>query len=89
MRENPVKRKLAGGGIALGTMAFEFNSTGLARLIAGAGAEFCVFDQEHTIGECNGLLYVMRHQHSSKAVLPPLSFDHLLHFDACRRIECT
>ncbi len=48
MRENPVKRSLAAGGTALGTMAFEFNTAGLARLAAGAGAEFCVFDQEHT-----------------------------------------
>jgi 2-keto-3-deoxy-L-rhamnonate aldolase RhmA len=48
MRENPVKRTIASGGVALGTMAFEFNTTGLARLAAGAGAEFCIFDQEHT-----------------------------------------
>ena len=48
MRENAVKRRLAEGGVALGTMAFEFNTTGLARLAAGAGAEFVVFDQEHT-----------------------------------------
>jgi len=48
MRENPVKRALASGGFAFGTMAFEFNTTGLARLAAGAGAEFCIFDQEHT-----------------------------------------
>ena len=48
MRENPVKHRLAEGGVALGTMAFEFNTTGLARLAAGAGAEFVVFDQEHT-----------------------------------------
>src|SRR5439155_4892018 len=48
MRENPVKRKLAAGGVALGTMVFEFATTGIARLAAGAGAEFVVFDQEHT-----------------------------------------
>ena len=48
MRENPVKRTIASGGVSLGTMAFEFNTTGLARLAAGAGAEFVVFDQEHT-----------------------------------------
>ncbi|MGE3913967.1 MAG: aldolase/citrate lyase family protein, partial [Chloroflexota bacterium] len=48
MRENPVKREIATGGVSLGTMAFEFNSTGLARLAAGAGAEFIIFDQEHT-----------------------------------------
>ena len=48
MRENQVKRTLADGGVALGSMAFEFNTTGFARLAAGAGAEFVVFDQEHT-----------------------------------------
>jgi len=48
MRENPVKRKLADGGVALGTMVFEFATTGIARLAAGAGAEFVIFDQEHT-----------------------------------------
>jgi len=48
MRENPVKRTLGEGGIALGTMVFEFATTGIARLAAGAGAEFVLFDQEHT-----------------------------------------
>ena len=48
MRENPVKRTIASGGVSLGTMAFEFNTPGLARLAAGAGAKFCIFDQEHT-----------------------------------------
>jgi 2-dehydro-3-deoxyglucarate aldolase/4-hydroxy-2-oxoheptanedioate aldolase len=48
MRKNPVKWTLASGGVALGTMAFEFNTTGLARLAASAGAEFIIFDQEHT-----------------------------------------
>lgn len=48
MRENTVKRRLSAGGIALGTMVFEFATPGLARLAAAAGAEFVVFDQEHT-----------------------------------------
>src|SRR5262249_38137742 len=30
------------------TMMFEFNSTGIARIAAEAGAEFAVFDMEHT-----------------------------------------
>jgi 2-dehydro-3-deoxyglucarate aldolase/4-hydroxy-2-oxoheptanedioate aldolase len=47
MRRNPVKRKLAEGGVALGTMVFEFATPGLPRLAAAAGAEFAVFDQEH------------------------------------------
>ena len=48
MRTNGVKRTLDAGGVALGTMVFEFNTPGIARLAAAAGAEFVVFDQEHT-----------------------------------------
>lgn len=48
MRENSVKLQLQDGGTSLGTMVFEFNSTGIARLAAHAGAEFVIFDQEHS-----------------------------------------
>jgi 2-keto-3-deoxy-L-rhamnonate aldolase RhmA len=48
MRTNQVKRTLAGGGTVLGTIAFEFATEGLARLTASAGAEFLVWDQEHS-----------------------------------------
>jgi 2-keto-3-deoxy-L-rhamnonate aldolase RhmA len=48
MRENSVKRALAGGGTSIGTMIFEFNSTGIGRVAAAAGAEFVIFDMEHT-----------------------------------------
>jgi 2-dehydro-3-deoxyglucarate aldolase/4-hydroxy-2-oxoheptanedioate aldolase len=48
MRTNHVKRKLADGGVAIGTMMFEFNTTGIARIAAEAGADFAVFDMEHT-----------------------------------------
>ena len=48
MRENVVKRKVLAGEVSLGTMMFEFNTTGIARLAAVAGAEFAVFDMEHT-----------------------------------------
>jgi 2-keto-3-deoxy-L-rhamnonate aldolase RhmA len=48
MRPNPVKRALRAGGTALGTMVFEFDTPGLCRLAAGAGAEFVLFDMEHT-----------------------------------------
>ena len=50
MRENPVKRRLRDGGVVVGTFVFEFATTGIARLAAGAGAEFVVFDMEHTGG---------------------------------------
>lgn len=48
MRENKVKRTLRQGGVALGTMVFEFSTTGIARLTAAAGADFAVFDMEHS-----------------------------------------
>jgi 2-keto-3-deoxy-L-rhamnonate aldolase RhmA len=48
MRVNKVKRKLQAGGVAIGTMMMEFSTTGIARIAAGAGAEFAVFDMEHT-----------------------------------------
>jgi 2-keto-3-deoxy-L-rhamnonate aldolase RhmA len=48
MRTNTVKRTLSQGGVAIGTMFFEFNTTGVARIAANAGAEFALFDTEHT-----------------------------------------
>lgn len=48
MLANTVKRKLKNGEFVIGTMMFEFNTTGIARLAAAAGAEFVVFDMEHT-----------------------------------------
>lgn len=48
MKENRVKRTLRAGGVSIGTMVFEFNTTGIARLAAEAGAEFVIFDMEHT-----------------------------------------
>jgi 2-dehydro-3-deoxyglucarate aldolase/4-hydroxy-2-oxoheptanedioate aldolase len=48
MRTNQVKRTLASGGVAIGTMVFEFSTTGIARIVAEAGADFVVYDMEHT-----------------------------------------
>lgn len=48
MRANAVKRAVAGGGVAVGTMVFEFGTTGISRIAAAAGAEFVLFDMEHT-----------------------------------------
>ena len=48
MRVNKVKRKLDLGEVAIGTMMMEFSTTGIARIAAEAGAEFAVFDMEHT-----------------------------------------
>ena len=48
MRENRVKRALAEGSTSLGTMVFEFDSPGMGRIAAEAGAEFVCYDMEHT-----------------------------------------
>ena len=48
MRYNPVKRKLAAGGTAFGAMVFEFLSPGLPQIARNAGAEFLLYDMEHT-----------------------------------------
>lgn len=48
MRPNPVKTRLMAGGYAFGTMVFEFFTPGMAQIMAAAGAEFAVFDTEHS-----------------------------------------
>ena len=48
MIANPVRQKLLAGGTAFGTMAFEFFTPGLARILASAGAEYVILDQEHS-----------------------------------------
>jgi 2-keto-3-deoxy-L-rhamnonate aldolase RhmA len=48
MRDNPVKAKLASGGSSSGAMIFEFFSPGLPQICRNAGAEFVLFDMEHT-----------------------------------------
>ena len=48
LRPNPVRARLLAGGPAYGTMAFEFFTPGLPYVLAQAGAEFCIFDMEHS-----------------------------------------
>ena len=63
VRENAVKRKLAEGGTSVGLIVGEFTTTGTARIAAGAGADFVMFDMEHggiDIGAAKGLLAAAR-----------------------------
>ena len=48
MRPNPVKSRLAGGGHAVGTMAFEFFTPSLPQIVKAAGAQFLLYDMEHS-----------------------------------------
>jgi len=48
IRENPVKSALAAGQRCYGAMIFEFFSPGLPQICKNAGAQFVLFDMEHT-----------------------------------------
>ncbi len=48
MKQNSVKHMLADGGVSVGTMFMEFATDGIGRIAANAGAEFGVFDMEHS-----------------------------------------
>jgi 2-keto-3-deoxy-L-rhamnonate aldolase RhmA len=48
MKINTFKQRLADGGVAIGTTIFEFNTTGIGQIVSNAGADFVLFDMEHT-----------------------------------------
>ncbi len=48
MRDNPVKAKITAGGSSFGAMIFEFFTPGIAQICKAAGAEFILYDMEHT-----------------------------------------
>ena len=48
MRSNPVKSTLASGGRAFGAMIFEMFSPGLPQICKNAGADFVLYDMEHS-----------------------------------------
>ena len=48
MLHNHVKQKVQSGGTSIGTFMLEFATTGIGRLAAEAGAEFALYDMEHT-----------------------------------------
>jgi 2-dehydro-3-deoxyglucarate aldolase/4-hydroxy-2-oxoheptanedioate aldolase len=48
MGENAVMRAIAERGVAVGAMLFEFDTPAIMRMLASAGVDFALFDQEHT-----------------------------------------
>lgn len=65
---NSVKKKIQQGGVSIGTMVFEFNTPGIARIAAEAGAEFIVFDMEHTGWSFETLKLLFATTHGTKSV---------------------
>jgi 2-dehydro-3-deoxyglucarate aldolase/4-hydroxy-2-oxoheptanedioate aldolase len=81
MRENPVKRTLYAGGVAIGTMVFEFTTPGIGRIAEAAGADFVLFDQEHTpwgLETLAAAMTVMRFTRSVPLVRVPTLQPHLV-----------
>jgi len=81
MRTNTVKGTLNGGGVAVGTMIFEFNTPGIGRIAALAGAEFIVYDMEHTgwsIETIRMLIATTRAAETVPIVRVPATQHHLL-----------
>ena len=81
MRKNTVKETLANGGIAIGTMVFEFNTSGVSRIAGEAGAEFVIFDMEHTGWSIETIRNLVATSGASKAlpmVRVPATQYHLL-----------
>lgn len=68
MKTNTVKETLAQGGYAYGTMIFEFNTTGIGRIVGEAGAEFVVYDMEHTGWSIETIRMLIATTQSSKAL---------------------
>lgn len=82
MRTNTVKEKLARGDSAYGTMVFEFNTTGIGRIVGEAGAEFVIYDMEHTGWSIETIRMLIATTQSSKAlpmvgvpVMPVIQYD--------------
>ncbi len=48
MTTNYVKQKLLDNKISIGTMIFESNTPGIAKILETTGAEFALYDMEHT-----------------------------------------
>jgi 2-keto-3-deoxy-L-rhamnonate aldolase RhmA len=59
MSENAVTRAIAERGVAVGAMMFEFDTPGIMRILAAAGADFALFDLEHTGWDAQSLRRVL------------------------------
>ena len=59
MSENAITRAIADRGAAVGAMLFEFDTPGVMRILAAAGADFALFDLEHTAWDPGSLRRVL------------------------------
>jgi 2-dehydro-3-deoxyglucarate aldolase/4-hydroxy-2-oxoheptanedioate aldolase len=83
VRNNQVKQTLQRGGVAMGVMCLEFATTGIGRLSAEAGAEFAVYDMEHTGWELETIRMLLATSRSADLVpivrVPVTSYHYIAH----------
>lgn len=81
MKENPVKRELERGDLVLGAFLVEFQTLGIPRMLAAAGAQFVIYDQEHTAWSVETLKPLIAGSHAA-ALVPmvrvPASDKHMI-----------
>jgi 2-keto-3-deoxy-L-rhamnonate aldolase RhmA len=76
-----LKQTLREGGVAAGTWVFEFNTPGIARLLASSGVDFVVYDMEHSgfgIDTVRSLVAQSRGLDLTILVRPPAGEYHLI-----------
>jgi 2-keto-3-deoxy-L-rhamnonate aldolase RhmA len=55
MQESRIAQAISERGVAAGAMLFEFDTPGVMRILAAAGADFAIFDLEHTAWDAGTL----------------------------------
>ena len=81
MDSKVLKQTLGEGGIAIGTWVFEFNTPGIARLLSSAGADFVVYDMEHSGFGTETIRNLVSHSRAvdlAVLVRPPAGEYHLI-----------
>lgn len=74
MNTRDLKQTLRENRVAIGTWVFEFDTPGIARLLASAGADFVVYDMEHSgfgIDRIRSLISQSRATDLATLVRPP------------------
>ena len=70
VQHGALKTRLAAGDIVFGTMVFEFDSPGLARIVASAGADFIILDMEHSGWSVETIKRQIAHANGAGLVAP-------------------
>lgn len=76
-----IKKAFHQGKVVIGTWVFEFNTPGIARLLASTGIDFVVYDMEHSafgMDSIRSLLAQTRPLNMAALVRPPANEYHLV-----------